>query len=361
MASSTEQEGTPATAAGQDGSLTLGESSAERTENETNTDEDADEESDAEAPTKVCSACGKQSDAVKKCTACKCVWYCDKKCQKKHRKEHKHECRVIKNIIDRRGGKLNLGEELDIGPLEKVPPREECPICMRVMPIHQHLHSYAGCCGKTLCRSCEFQHQTRSGEMVGRTCAFCRTALPKSDEEILVQIRKRVELNDPVALWTLSLHYGHGRLGLPVDQAKCVDLLRQAADLGCPSAQFALGSYHHTGEMGLEQNEEKAFKCWEKAAEGGHLPSVHNLGCVEADNGDNVAAMRHWRLSASGGSKRSMANLVVCFEDGLLRHGALAETLQAMYRSRAEMRSKDRDMFIEHLKTTGEYEEEYDF
>ena len=51
-----------------------------------------------------------------KCRACKCVWYCDKECQNKHWKEHKKECKRIKKELDKRGGKLDLGTELDVGP-----------------------------------------------------------------------------------------------------------------------------------------------------------------------------------------------------------------------------------------------------
>ena len=56
----------------------------------------------------------------------------------------------------------------------------------------------------------------------------------------------------------------------------------------------------------------------------------------------------------------SMEILILCFEDGLLRHGDLAETLQAFYFARAEMRSDDRDSYIEYLKMTGVYKEEYE-
>ena len=86
------------------------------------------------------------------------------------------------------------------------------------------------------------------------TCAFCRTKPPKSDEEELVQLSKRVDLKDPYALVIMAFAYWHGRLGLPVDQAKCVALYREAAALGCPSAQFQLGAFYHGGSMGLEQN-----------------------------------------------------------------------------------------------------------
>ena len=93
----------------------------------------------------------------------------------------------------------------------------------------------------------------------------------------------------------------NGGLGLPVDQTKCIDLLRESAGLGCSVAQYQLGAFHSTGAMGIEKNEEEELKYWETAAEGSDLISRHNLGCTEDQNGDHVAAMRHWRLSASGG------------------------------------------------------------
>ena len=333
--------------------MSLGKSEEKKDE----TNEDAEENN--EAPAKACSACETKSDALMKCRACKCVWYCDKKCQNKHWKEHKHECKPIKKVLDKRGGKLDLGKERDIGPLGKVPQREECPICMRVLPLDEGQHLYASCCGKMVCGSCHFQHQMKSTERV-TTCSFCRTTLPDSDEESLAPLRKRVEFKDPVAMFNIAMHYGEGDLGLPVNQAKCIELLREAADLGSPDAQYQLGCYYDNGEMGLEQNEEEALKYWKKAAEGGHVQAQNNLGAIEDGRGDDVAAMRHWRLSASGGSRRSVTNLIICFEDGLLQHKDLAETLQAMYCARAEMKSEDRDKFIEHLKKNGKYRAEYE-
>ena len=340
--------------------------------------------------TKFCSACDKKSDTAMKCRACKCVWYCDKECQNKHWKEHRKECKLIKKELDKRGGKLDLGEErycekkcqkrhrkehrkeckrggkldlgeeLDVGPPGKLPPQEECPICMCIMPIRAKLQSYASCCGKMICCGCDFQHMMKSRDR-GETCAFCRTAVPKSDEELLARLHKRVELRDPDALVHMAMHYGEGGLELPVDQAKSIDLLRQSSDLGFPGAQHALGCYYNNGEMGLEQNEEEALKYWKKAAEGGHLISLHNLGCEEDGRGDDVAAMRHWRLSASEGFRDSMTNLIICFEDGFLHHADLAESLQTFYRARAEMKSEGRDQYIKHLKKTGEYKEHHDY
>ena len=357
--SSTKDDGTASAAAEQLGSMSLGESAERKGEPETKNEDDTNG-----TPTKkLCSKCGKESDKLKKCTACKCVWYCDKDCQNRHWKEHKKECKPIKKELAKRGGKLDLGTELDVGPLGKLPPREECPICMRVLPIHPKLHTYAPCCGKTLCCGCNYQHQTKSSEQaVLPTCAFCRTTVPRSIEEELALRSKRIELKDPDALMGMAMDYSCGRNGMPVDHAKCIGLLREVVDLGFTTAQYQIGAFHSTGEMGLEQNEEEAFKCYKEAAEGGHLIARHSLGCTEGRNGNHAAAMRHVRLSASGGYRRSMGSLVSCFEGGLLQHKDLAETLQAFYCARTEMKSEDRDQYIKLLKETGEYREEiHDF
>ena len=173
-------------------------------------------------------------------------------------------------------------------------------------------------------------------------------------------LTKRVELRDPIALCSMAMHYGNGTLGLATDQTKCIDLLRQSASLGSPSALYQLGNYHRFGRMGLEQNEEEAIKCCKKGAEIGDLSSWHDLGLDEMIADNHVAAMRHLRLSASGGYRDSIVVLMAYFGDGLLHHGDLAETLQAFYASRAEMASEGRAKYIAYLKETGAYKEQYD-
>ena len=55
-----------------------------------------------------------------------------------------------------------------------------------------------------------------------------------------------------------------------------------------------------------------------------------------------------------------MEGVIECFEKGLLHHKDLAETLQTMYRSRAEMKSEDRDQYIKQLKRNGEHNDSMD-
>ena len=348
------EEDRTAVAAEQLGSMSLGESAERKAEPDTE---------DATKPAKLfCSSCGEEGDALKKCRACKCAWYCDKDCQNRHWKEHKKECRRIKKVLDERGGKLDLGTELDLGlPLPDLPPQEECAICMRVLPFHGKLRNHFDCCGKTICGGCNLQHLMKSNEQAVRpTCAFCREPIPQSEEGYLAQLGKRVELKDPGALYDMAIIYGYGERGFPVDQTKCIDLLRESADLGFPNAQHTLGSFHKDGLMGLQQNVEEGLKYLEAAAEVGYVYALHNLGNAEERRSNYVAAMRHWRLSASGGSKLTTNKLIRYFEHGLLHHDDLAETLRAFYRSRAELRSADRDYYMEHLKEIGEYKEVYD-
>ena len=262
-----------------------------------------------------------------------------------------------RNLINEEASSI-LGTELDVGPLPELPPRGECPICMHVLPLHDNLQAYNTCCGQTLCCSCDHQHQMKNGMQV--TCAFCREPVSKSNEETLARLSKRVELKDPAALCQMGLAYGFGHHGLQLNQDKCIELLRQSAGLEFPPAQYQLAGFHCNGEMGLEKNEEEELRYVEKAAKCGDIFAWFNLGVGEADNGNFVAAMRHWRLSASGGFKQPIDALIAYYEHGLLHHGDLSETLQAMYRSRAEMRSKDRDLYIKHLKETGKFLKQYD-
>jgi TPR repeat protein len=354
MASS-KQEATAA-AAEQLGSMSIG-GSVERNDNET------------EPPTLkngtntklLCSACGEKSNTLKKCNGCLCVWYCDKECQNKHRKEHRKECRPIKKELDKRGGTMNLGTELDVGPLGKVPPREECPICMRLPPIHPQFSAYYACCGKCVCAGCNHHHQIKMRERAGeKTCAFCRTKLPKSDEEALAQLRKQVERKDPQALFNMAAFYENGLYGLPVDQAKSVELLCESASQSYPPAQHRLGMFYRDGEMGLEKKEQEGLNYLKKAAEGGDVHALHKLGVEEGMDGRYAASMCNLRLSAAGGHRDSMEALIGCFGIGVLRHKDLAETTRAFYLARAEMKSDDRDRYIAHLKMTGEYRKECD-
>ena len=350
---------------------------------------------EVEPPPKIsttpsCSACGTKggSDSLELCNGCKCVWYCDGDCQTNHRRDHKKECKRIKKELEKRGGKLNLGTETDIEPPlldDRLLPRDKCLICMRALPINTMLQTYSVCCGKIICCGCDLQLQcegqkrSTTAERGGQetppaqpTCAFCRRVHPESDDDKLTLLSRRVECRDPEGLCSMAMVHGNGQLGLTVDKSKCINLHRESADLGCPGAHHQLGVFYLNGKMGLKQNQEEALKHWEQSAESGHVQAQHSLGCIKAEQSycrntslsirhtNHIAAMRHFRTAASAGYRISMDSLIARFELGFLHHSDLAETLQAMYRSRAELKSEGRDQYIKYLKLAGEYDEEYD-
>ena len=324
---------------------------------------------------RFCSACGKSGTNLKRCIACKCVYYCDVSCQKAHRKEHKGHCREIKLILEERGDRADEGERL--GPLLQsstcMPPREECPICMRVLPIEEDLSSYATCCGQSICCGCYLEQErsldamneerfSNGQPLLPMTCAFCREVQARSGEEAHERAKKRMELLDKQAMLGVALSYRDGYVGsdagvVPVDEEKSVELIRQAADLGSAEAHYRLGMLYITGEMGVDIDEQKSDFHYKEAATGGHVIACHNLAFLAYKRGETKQAMQYWRLSASARMGPSINSLIVCFENAFIRHSDLAEVLQAKDKACLEMKSEARDRAIAILKEQGIYEE----
>ncbi|KAL7524205.1 hypothetical protein ACHAXR_000473, partial [Thalassiosira sp. AJA248-18] len=68
---------------------------------------------------------------------------------------------------------------------------------------------YKECCGKIICAGCAYADATarRSAE---HNCPFCRTPPTTSDEELIKQIEKRIEVGDTVAMHNLGCRYQRG-------------------------------------------------------------------------------------------------------------------------------------------------------
>ena len=72
----------------------------------------------------------------------------------------------------------------------------------------------------------------------------------------------------------------------------------------------------------------------------------YNLGCNENESGDMERAVKHWTIGASAGCYRSMYNVLIAFNQGLVSRNDIDSTLTAYNNSCAEMRSEARDAFI---------------
>ena len=320
---------------------------------------------------KCCASCGKTGDALKKCTACKSVWYCGVNCQIDHRKAHKKECKRIKKELEaqekqegQKDGKKDVNKEEKFSLFNPM-PREECPICMVVMPLSSLMQTYMQCCGKVICSGCIYAHQMANLDLddgAGGTCPFCRYPAPDSDnsheeEEYKKCLMARVKIGDALAIVRLANHYCVGDFGFPVDRAKTIRLLEQAADLGCISANCSLANLYFEGDDGglLKSDQQKAKLHWECAAKKGDPEAHFRIGLVEGGNGNHGLGIRHVRISAQLGLKESVDFLREMAKGGNLSKEELEESEKACDVAIEAMRTKERDQYILYLKDTGKY------
>ena len=278
-----------------------------------------------------CAACGKGGDGLKKCGACELVRYCGAACQRAHRPKHKKECN------------MRAAELHDEALFKQPPSREDCPICFLELPVMASLQMYKSCCGKILCRGCSIasaQDKTRQSDE--SPCPFCRKPVADSTEEEHIRIERRVELNDPNAIFMLGFDCFMGEQGSEQDIDKALELFHRAADLGSIDAHNILGTMYGRGIEVPEDNKKTKYH-FEIAAIAGHVLARHNLGALEGNSGNDDRAMKHYLLSASAGLDASMKMVTNYYRDGLVTKDDLEKTLRAHKKSNDELKSELRD------------------
>lgn len=274
-----------------------------------------------------CAACGKGGEGLKKCTACELVRYCGVDCQRAHRPQHKRSCK-------------RRAAELHDEALFRLPPsREECPICFLELPIMTNLQKYNTCCGKILCYGCSIASAEQSDESL---CPFCRKPAARSIEERRKRIDRRIELNDPEAIFLFGMYYFEGGVGVEQDIGKAVELSHRAAELGSIVAHSKVGGLYWRGD-GVQVDKKKAMYHFEIAAMGGHLLARHNLGVLEWNSGNDDRAMKHYMISASAGHDKSLKGVQNGYSDGIVNKDDFEKTLRAHQKSKNEMKSEWRD------------------
>ena len=82
---------------------------------------------------------------------------------------------------------------------------------------------YYECCGKSICRGCVHSFRKFRNDV---KCPFCNSDHRGSitNEEMVEELMKRVEANDPCAIYVLGNSYDHGVRGLLQDQERAMDL-----------------------------------------------------------------------------------------------------------------------------------------
>ncbi|MFO1186030.1 MAG: peptidoglycan-binding protein [Alphaproteobacteria bacterium] len=103
------------------------------------------------------------------------------------------------------------------------------------------------------------------------------------------------------------------------DKVAAADYLKKAASQGLVIAQGRLGEWYEHG-TGLQASETEAAKWYARAAEGGHVQSMHNFGYFNAAGmgglkKDGTAAERWFRRAAERGLVASQVNLAIVLFD----------------------------------------------
>jgi len=165
------------------------------------------------------------------------------------------------------------------------------------------------CCGKLICSGCIYAPlYDNQGNELDKKCPLCRSSPPSCYEEIIERYKKRMELDDPIAICDLGSFYNVGVNGLSQNHAKALELYHQAAELGHSEAYYNIGNVYYNGN-GVELDKKKARYYWELSAIGGHPYSRHNLGGAEEVSGNMDRALKHWMIAAKDGEKLSLENI----------------------------------------------------
>ena len=279
-----------------------------------------------------CACCGiAEVDDIKlmDCDDCDLARYCSDECQGNHKSEHKEACR-------QRAAELR--DEL----LFKQPKSShlgDCPICCLPLSLDRRKFSMNSCCSIIICDGCRYAYKKREIEMrlqqdntdqwrqfekrLVIACPFCREPEPKTDKDIYKRRMKRVEANDPAAMYQEGLkQYENG------DYCTAFEYWSTAAEMGDIDAHCKLSDMYHYGH-GVEKDEGKEIHLLEEAAIAGHPDARYNLGGHEWNNQNFERAVKHFSIAATQGHDEAIKTLMRGFKVGIVAKDVLAAALRA--------------------------------
>ena len=295
----------------------------------------------------VCANCGKEGDNVNNnCNKCKMVRYCNASCKKKHRHKHKKECEEHQRLAtEKHNEELRIAAALhDIELFKQPPPLEDCPICFLRIPSLTTGYRHMSCCGKVICSGCIHapQYDNQGNEVDNEKCPFCRTPTPYTDEEEMEREKKRIEMNDPIAMTNLGNYYRDGTNGFPQDYDKALEHYHRAGELGDARAYSAIGYAYHFGE-GAEHDMKRAMHYYELAAIGGNEVARNNLGTWEKREGIKERALKHYMIAVRDGYANSLDLIKSMYTNGHATKEDYMKALQLYQTYLGEIKSDQRD------------------
>ena len=286
---------------------------------------------DSEMMSLCCASCGKaeiDDIKLKDCDGCDLVRYCSDDCRENHKSEHEENCK-------KRAAELH--DEL----LFKQPGgshKGDCPLCCVPLPLDLKKSFMYMCCSKVICIGCNHANKMREDERrLQRTCPFCREPLPTTKKEWDKQRMKRVEANDPVALYQQG-----GRQFNEGEYQSAFEYFTKAAKLGFADAHCELSNMYRWGK-GVEKDKGKEIHHATEAAIRGHPDARYNLGWNEMSIGNYERAVKHYIIAATQGDDDGIKELLDLFKEGLMGKEELAAALRAHQAAVDATKSPQRD------------------
>ena len=249
-----------------------------------------------------------------------------------HQSQHEHE-------YDERAAAIEDILKHEEALFKQPPLKEECPICFLTLPSLMTGSKYQTCCLKVICSGCI--HAVNKMDPDAK-CPFCRVPTPNSEEEIIERVKKRVELNDAVAMYDLGVCYNNGEMGFPQDSAKALDLWHRAGELGSAKSYCKTGNAYYLGR-GVEIDTKKAIHYWELAAMGGHAIARHKLGMLEEMAGNMNRSLKHYMIAAGCGHDQSLKKIREFYIDGHATKDDYAKALRVHQKYVDSIKSDQRD------------------
>eukprot|EP00986_Skeletonema_menzelii_P008924 scaffold3926_cov126-Skeletonema_menzelii.AAC.5 len=269
--------------------------------------------------------------------------------------DNKLDCPVDANLADQHEmindniGSAELQDEI----LFKQPESShygDCPICCLPLPIDGQKSILMSCCGKSICNGCDIADQKRQFEgRLQRKCPFCRKAVPKTDEECIEQLMKRIEANDPVAMCQMGTKRCEEG-----DYNSAFEYLTWAAVLGNVQAHHQLSCLYYNGE-GVEKDEKRALHHSIEAAIGGHPLARHNLAILEWKNGHHDRAAKHFIIAAKLGCDESLDKVKVLYKGGHASKDDFAAALRGHQTAVDATKSPQREAADGYMKWLAEH------
>ena len=293
----------------------------------------------------ICANCGKEG-AKNICNKCKQVKYCNAVCKKVHKKKHKKDCEeYIRLAAEKHNEEARIAAELhDKELFKQPPPLEDCPICFLQVPTLDSGRKYNPCCGKRICSGCDYApvYDNQGNEVAEKKCPYCRTSAFKSEKEAIEREKKRVKVDDPMAINNLGIRYRDGTNGYPQDYRKALELWHRAGELGHAMAYSNIGYAYHCGQ-GVKVDVKKARHYYELAAIGGDVDARHSLGFIEMKACNMNKALKHWIIAIRGGFTESLENVKRLYSAGYATKEDYTKALQAYQEYLGEIKSVQRD------------------